>query len=363
MFRRALGALKADGAYSVTVPPMDGALNPNNELEQAALVASIAAPDNLCPFGGKLLFSSVGNILEFDPGAAQPAPTPMATFDSGVTALASRGAALAIALSDGRILLRGGPRDGVTLTSAGARPTSGVTSMTFGDDDTLFVCVGSVKHPPERWKHDLMERGSSGSIWRLDLKTKGETLLAQRLGFPFGVVALADGGVLVSESWRHRVLRISPGMATPQSVLSDLPAYPARIAPTEDGTGFWLALFAPRRQLTEFILREPAYLKQMMAQMQPDHWVGPTLAPMRSFLEPLQGGTLKKLAAIKPWAPSRSYGLVVRLDAELQPVASFHSRADGSRHGVMSAVESGGRLFAASRGADAVVAVDLAEGE
>ena len=47
------------------------------------------------------------------------------------------------------------------------------------------------------------------------------------------------------------------------------------------------------------MLREPGFRERMMAEVAPDHWVGPTLAPMKSFLEPLQGGTLKKLAAIK----------------------------------------------------------------
>jgi hypothetical protein len=141
--------------------------------------------------------------------------------------------------------------------------------------------------------------------------------------------------------------------------LPDLPAYPARIAAAADGKGAWLALFAPRRQLTEFVLREHAYRKRMMDEVPPDYWVGPTLAPMKSFLEPLQGGTLKKLAAIKPWAPSRSYGLVVRLDEDYQPVFSFHSRADGTRHGITSALEVDGRLLAASHGSNAIVGIDL----
>ena len=64
-----------------------------------------------------------------------------------------------------------------------------------------------------------------------------------------------------------------------------------------------------------------------------------------------------------PWAPARSYGLVARLDENWQPVASFHSRADGTRHGITSALEADGRLLAASRGSNAVVAVDLAAAE
>ena len=37
---------------------MDGALNPNNALEEAALVASAEAPDNLCLLEDRLLFTT-----------------------------------------------------------------------------------------------------------------------------------------------------------------------------------------------------------------------------------------------------------------------------------------------------------------
>ena len=57
----------------------------------------------------------------------------------------------------------------------------------------------------------------------------------------------------------------------------------------------------------------------------------------------MQGGGLKQLGILKPWAPTRSYGLVVRRDAEGEPRASFHSRADGRRHGITSCVEADGR--------------------
>ena len=57
----------------------------------------------------------------------------------------------------------------------------------------------------------------------------------------------------------------------------------------------------------------------------------------------------------KAWSPSRSYGLVVRLDAVFAPVASLHSRANGRRHGVTSAIEVDGQLYAAAKGGGAVV--------
>jgi hypothetical protein len=357
-FRRVMDSLTGEGDYSVTVPPMDGALNPNNGLEEARLIVSADAPDNLCLAGGRLLFSSGNATMEID-RSQTASPRLLERFSSEVTSLAAHGGALAIGLAEGKVIIRGGPYDGRTLSPAAGLALNCVTALSFAGPNTLLVCNGSAKHPAERWKHDLMELGASGSVWQFDLTSGLAVQIADRLAFPFGVEALPDGGVIVSESWRHRLVKFRRGDPEPEVILSDLPAYPARISPTASSGGAWLALFAPRRQLTEFVLREAAYRNRMMAEVAPDHWVGPTLEPMKSFLEPLQGGTLKKLAAIKPWAPSRSYGLAVRLDEDYQPAFSFHSRADGSRHGIMSVVEADGRLYAASRGAGAVVAIDL----
>ena len=55
-----------------------------------------------------------------------------------------------------------------------------------------------------------------------------------------------------------------------------------------------------------------------------------------------------------PWSPTRSYGLLVRLDRNLRPVASFHSRANGRRHGITSAVERDGHVIVTSKGGNAI---------
>jgi hypothetical protein len=57
----------------------------------------------------------------------------------------------------------------------------------------------------------------------------------------------------------------------------------------------------------------------------------------------------------KPWSPSRSYGLVVEIDKEIRPIASYHSRANGTRHGITSAIAQGGDIIAASKGGDAIL--------
>ena len=56
------------------------------------------------------------------------------------------------------------------------------------------------------------------------------------------------------------------------------------------------------------------------------------------------------MGVVKPWAPPRSYGLVIRLDASGQPVFSLHSRVDGTNHGIVSAIECGGWLYMIAKG-------------
>ncbi len=86
--------------------------------------------------------------------------------------------------------------------------------------------------------------------------------------------------------------------------------------------------------------------------------MAPALRSGQSYLEPVQSGGVRQLGQVTPWAPTRSYGLLVQLDPDFNPTASFHSRADGVRHGVTSAVELGGRVFAASSGAGLLLAID-----
>ena len=143
---------------------------------------------------------------------------------------------------------------------------------------------------------------------------------------------------------RGRELAASTGRASRRQggavepVLTKLPGYPARLAAGADG-GAWLCLFAPRNRLIEFVLEEDAYRADMMREVAREHWIAPALSSGTSFLEPLQCGGVKTMGIHKPWSPTRSYGLLVRLDRNLRPVASFHSRANGRRHGITSVVE------------------------
>jgi hypothetical protein len=64
---------------------------------------------------------------------------------------------------------------------------------------------------------------------------------------------------------------------------------------------------------------------------------------------------------IKPWAPPRSYGLVIRLADDWTPRYSLHSRVDGRQHGVTAAAETESGLYLLSRGAGNLLRIDPAD--
>lgn len=345
----------------LSVPPMDGVFKPNTRLDTAERVLDLPAIDNLAVCADGALHCSSGNrLLRIDPHGrtaslvhAFDGPISMiAARPGGDLAVAVEGTGLAIVGQTGGLRPAGLPQDHAACLTAGL----------FEDDDTLLLAVGSRQHVVSNWKRDLMSHGASGLVIRHSIATGRTEILESGLAFPYGLARLPGGAIAATESWRHRIVTVGAGGTRPAPVLRDLPAYPARLAPASGG-GFWLALFAPRRQLTELVLREDDYRMEMMATIPPAAWIGPDFADDGDAGQPLQSGSVRQMGIMKPWAPSRAYGMVVRLDAGLQPVASYHSRADGKVHGIASIAEAGGSLYAASRGAGALVRLDMARGE
>ena len=344
--KRALDRWFGRGEASITTPPMDGAFRPNDLLDAATVVLEAPGPDALAVTAQGLLVSLGQSLKRVDKGEDL---TP-ASFDAEISALAGLpDGGAAAGLVDGRIVFVGGHNDGRTL----AGPQC-MTALAATRDGALLIANGSAAHGPADWKRDLVEKNPSGSVWRLDLATGASAQIAGNLGYPYGLLDEGDS-VVVSESWRSALTRILPGAsrrAVP--VLESLPAYPARLSRGADGA-IWLALFAPRSQLVEFVLSEDRYRRRMIDEIDPEFWMAPDLRAGQSPLEPTQQGGVRQLGVLKPWSPSRSYGLVARLDAAYRPIASLHSRANGRRHGVTSCVAFEGRVFFAAKG-DGVVA-------
>ena len=348
-FRTVVDRWLGRGDASIAMPPMDGAFRPNDLLDSAPPIIETPAPDCLAVTSQGVVVSSQRALLSVD----RPDSAPLAAFDaeiSALTGLPDGGAA--VALIDGRIVFVGGEQGGKTIEAS--PDVTCITALAPAQGGALLVANGSASNGPAAWKRDLMEKNASGSVWRIEPSSGARRQLAGNLAYPYGVIEDA-ASVVVSESWRSALTRISPGASGRNApVLENLPAYPSRLTRDADNA-IWLALFAPRRQLVEFVLREDRYRRRMIGEVAPDYWIAPSLRSGLTPLAPTQQGGVTQFGLLKPWSPSWSYGLVARLDAAYRPDASLHSRANGRRHGVTSCLALDGRLFFCAKG-DGVVA-------
>jgi len=341
---------------ALSIPPLDGKLKPNSRLDAAERLLHLPQIDNLALDGARLICSSGDTLFSVDPAGWQTAP--IRRFEGHITA---------VAVSPGGVLAVGVEGRGLEISTGGAWHSRNlgdangcITAALFRSENELLATAGSRHHPWTEWKRDLMSRGASGGVVSVNIASGEARVVRDSLAFPYGIEIAANGELIVSESWRHRLLAMPPAGGVARVVLGELPAYPARISPASDG-GFWLALFAPRRQLTELVLREDDYRREMMATIAQESWIGPVFRDHANGDQPLQSGSVRQMGIMKPWAPSRSYGLVVHLDAQLQPVSSYHSRADGHMHGIASILEWDGHLYIAARGAGALLRLPLEE--
>lgn len=338
------------GDAAVTVPPLDGGLKPNNLLEELPGGVAAAAPDAVADWRGEVIWSE-GRRLMTGQGAE------LAVFGSEITALATSAERIAVATGEGVRLLDETLQD---VTPGLREAPAHVTALAFDADGALFYASGSETCAPQDWRRDLMEMNRSGRVGRIDLSTGEARTLARGLRYPSGLAVCGGGKVAVSEAWGAQIIELD-AQGGRQVLLDEIPGYPGRIS-ARSGGGFWLCIFAPRSPLFEFVLREPAYRKAMLRDLDPEHWVAPKYASGGNFHEPMQGGALKQMGILKPWAPTLSYGLVVALDEDFVPQASYHSRAGGRRHGITGVAEIGGRLILAGRGCNEILTIPLTGG-
>ena len=347
------------GAASISVPVFDGALKSNRLIEDAPVVATLEAPEDIASDGRALFVADGVRLLRLD---ADGAPRELRRFERPLSALACLGdGAFAVALDGREVRIVGGAHDGRRWSDAGGQPLVAVNSIGLAPEGKLLVTDGSRERAHAEWKRDLMSLGRSGRVVELSPADGAARMLASDLGYAFGACSVA-GRVWASESWRHRVVRLDPASGRREAVTDALPGYPSRLVPAAGG-GVWLTCFALRTQLVEFVLREHRYRRRMLAEIDPAYWIAPALNSGNTFLEPMQGAQLKMMGIVKPWAPPRSYGLVVRLTDDGLVRYSLHSRYDGRNHGVTAAAECGGQLYLLAKGRNRVLRIDVAQAE
>jgi hypothetical protein len=356
-WRNFIDRLLGRGSAAIAVPVMDGALKPNRVLDQAEVVAELDGLDDLALDGGTLLASAGAALYRLEGGRL----IERRRHDAPITAIAAQGGRIAIALAGAQVRLfdTGTLAETARLDTSAGQALHAVNALAFDAAGRLLISDGSARHTAQDWCRDLMTHGDSARVLRWEPASGVVQTLASGLRYCAGVLAQGDA-VLASESWRHRVLTLDDRGAG-RALSGELPGYPSRMAPASGG-GFWLTCFVCRTQLVEFVLREHAYRRRMLAEVDPRYWIAPALSSGHDFLEPLQGAGVKQMGVLKPWAPPRSYGLVVRVDAQGRVNASMHSQVDGTHHGITAVAEHGGALYAVSRGSARLLRVPFGDG-
>lgn len=345
-------------AEHLSVPVFDGACKPNNLLEEAAVLVDLADLEDLAVSPTGRLFAACGpQVLEIHPDGQTSV---IATFPQPVLALAILGDdRLAAGLGD-RVVIGRGTAQETVLGGADNQPFVAVTALAPRGDGRLLICDGSRDHGTSDWVWDLMQGGRKGRLIEYDPATGKTQVLASGLAYAFGAHEDQNGIALVSESWAHRVRRISDGPRI--DAIDSLPGYPSRFSAAQDG-GFWLSVFCSRTQLVEFVLKEDDYRRDMMATIDPKYWIAPAFNSGEDFLEPLQAGGVKQMGYLKPWAPPRSYGLVIRYGADLTPQYSLHSRVGGRHHGITATAQVDDTLYVLSKGAGRILKLSVSQAQ
>jgi len=345
------------GSASITVPVFDGALKSNRYIEDARVLATLEAPEDLATDGVAVFVADGYKVLQVLPEGLKE----ILAVQGSITALACMpGGGFALAIDGKEVRIEGGAHHGRHWRAINGQALCAVNAIALGADGLLVVTDGSTELEYAQWKRDLMSLGKSGRVFELNPQTGEGRLLAANLHYAFGACSVGNK-LWVSESWKHHVVDIDTSVRR-TSVTEDLPGYPSRIVPATGG-GAWLTCFILRTQLVEFVLREPTYRKRMIAEIDPAYWIAPALNSGNTFLEPMQGAQLKMMGVVKPWAPPRSYGLVVRLDAQGLVRYSLHSRFDGKNHGIAAAAECDGYLYVIAKGSRRLLMIDIAQTE
>lgn len=342
------------------IPPLDGSLLPNNLLDSFVVISdSLKAPDDITiSEDGRIYVSTekrvvlIQNdkcteaikIVEFD----APVGGLDATSDGNLVACVS-GCGVAI-VKDGNVVQ--------WVESANGVPIKCPLSTVMGPDGLIYILDGSVNHKPEEWFFDLMEKRHSGRLISYNPKTEEKKEILTGLSYPHGLKISNDGKwLIISESWSHSLSCYPLNEicdANEKIILPNLPGYPGRLSWSSDG-GYWMCIYAMRTHLVEFVLNEKKFRKEMMKSVDPAYWVRPALSSGADFFEPLQAAHAITLGIIKPWAPPRSYGLIVKLNSDLQIIESMHSRVGNKRHGITGVIEKYGDLFIVSKGGNFVL--------
>jgi ribose transport system permease protein len=152
--------------------------------------------------------------------------------------------------------------------------------LDIAPDGRIFFTDASTRYDQDDWTTDALESRGNGRLISLEPgRGKARTIL-HGLVFPSGVAIASDGqSLLFSEGWSCTVSRFwfdGPRKGRVETVLPDLPGYPARINRAADGS-YWVAIMGMRNAAFDLALAMPGFRRRMARRVAPDMWLCPNI--------------------------------------------------------------------------------------
>ncbi|MGD0639939.1 MAG: hypothetical protein ABSC22_04250, partial [Roseiarcus sp.] len=214
----------------LSIPIMDGALKPNNALEEAPILCERRGLEDLAVAADGELYAACGPTIVRV--GSDGVLTEVARFERDVTALAAcPDGRLAAGLGDA-IALDALRRDGPRIDTAAGQRLNAVNAIAAAPAGGLLIADGSTIRPYAQWCYDLLEKGRTGRIVACGADGRARNLAAG-MEYAFGVLAEADGQALAAETWRHQLVRVGAGAKAP--ALANIAGYPARMTRAAGG--------------------------------------------------------------------------------------------------------------------------------
>ncbi|MBX5088274.1 hypothetical protein [Rhizobium lentis] len=320
--------------------PLEGVLGPNSLLDEAPSF-SIEKPDALAVAADGCLLISTGPSV-WSLGRWGEEPRQRFSLSCRVTALAaSPGGQIAVGLETGEVHVYDMAQDQPAWTVPAPSGNSPAADCIFLREDKLAVVRSGYASVHDALARSPWETAQGGAV--TGHSRNGMTrVMAGGLACPMGICRDDRGDLIITEMVTACVIEPSGRVRG-----TGFPAYIGRIRKTQKG--YLLACLSRRDPLIEFLRTEQDFVKDMKKIIDPRHWISPRTTPEFSHEFPIELGATRLFGEIKPWAPSFSYGLLVKLDKDLMPQGSAQSRANGRQHAISDAIVWNGDIIAVSQ--------------
>lgn len=318
-------------------PEMTGALEPNDLLQKAELLAQgkVNSPEEVAvDKNGRIYFGTPdGKISRLLPDGVIETFTTTGGRPLGMK-FDPRGNLIVV--DAGKGLLSVDPKGSIMIlaTSADGVPFKCTDALDVAKDGTIYFTDASDKFPLKDYLFDMLEARPHGRFMRYDPATGTVTVLLRGFNFANGVaLSQNEDFVLVNETYKYRIHRFwltGRKAGTSDIFIENLPGFPDNLSSNGKGK-FWLALFTVRNDMLDTLHKYPK---------------------IKSLLSRLPASL---------WSKSKRYGFVAALDERGNITETLQDPTGKHLYDITSAQEYDGYLYLGSLHADRIGKLKIGE--